>query len=126
MGYSDKAKEKFHEEVRRNGGLFDGVERQTYDMQVYGGAVRELKELNPVVDRIKDLKKWEAIKSSYGFRSQPDVVLDLRKLRALRLDTMADLPFTKMKGLDFATLSNLQLRGKFLDGLSEVRPFHFK
>jgi hypothetical protein len=126
MGYSDAGKDKFHEEVRRNGGTFDGKDGQTYDMQAYGNALREVKELDPVADRLKDLGKWDSVKASFGFRSQPDVVLDLRKLRTLRLDTMTDMPFAKMKGLDFGTLSNLQLRGKFLDGFTELRPWHIK
>jgi hypothetical protein len=53
-------------------------------------------------------------------------MLDLRKLRSLPLTGMSNLPFNTMKGLDFSRLDTPQLRGKFLDGLSDVRPFHVK
>jgi hypothetical protein len=53
-------------------------------------------------------------------------VLDLRKVRSLPIQVLPDLPFTKMKGLNLNGMDNLQLRGQFLDGLSELPPFHIK
>ena len=53
-------------------------------------------------------------------------MLDLRKVKAMQLSAMTDLPFGQMKNLDFSRLSNPQLRTKFLDGLSDLRPFHLR
>jgi hypothetical protein len=126
MGYSDDAKSKFHDEVRRQGGLFKGKDGTTYDMGNYNWALRDANELDPVAMRMIDLQKWSETRGKFGFESDPNLVLDLRKLRKLRLDAMAGLPFARMKGLDLSILTNAQQRGKFLDGLADVRPFHIK
>jgi hypothetical protein len=53
-----------------------------------------------------------------------DFITDLRKLSNLPLSGMSDLPFAKMKHMEFAQLDSFELRGRFLDGLQDVRPFH--
>ena len=55
-----------------------------------------------------------------------DKVLDLRRLRVLRLQHVPGLPLGGMEKLDLSwAQSRLHLGGvNFLDGLRELRPFH--
>ena len=99
-------------------------------------------DLQPVLDRIRaiDSRAANTVEitmeiSGGGGRagvllpprfSPEEHVLNLRKLRDLSLQ-MPGLPFSQMKNLGQMLLPNvhLELRGKFLDGLRDIRPFHW-
>jgi hypothetical protein len=90
-------------------------------------------ELSPILKRLNLLSVANLVQKStgtyFGGRiDSPDKILDLRKLRILRLQHMPNLPFAGMEKLDFGwAQSNLQLGGgDFLDGLRDIRPFHVK
>jgi hypothetical protein len=93
---------------------------------------KDAARLDPVLQRLNALGKGDLVTETLGKRNDdrnmPDIdgiayqILDMRKVRVLRLQDMPDLPFAKMKDLSFSQLDNVVGLGKFLDGLSSLRP----
>jgi hypothetical protein len=90
-------------------------------------------ELDAGLDRMRELGKADLVKITLSVRTDPSTnsymqvdVLDLRKLRNLRLQDLPDLPLKKMQDLNFAQIDNLIGRQKFLDNLNNLRPSHVK
>jgi hypothetical protein len=83
-------------------------------------------ELAPVLNRLQALGIQGVDRSERIGSTIAQSVLDLRKLRSLPVQALPTLPFTKMKGLNLYGMDSLQIRGQFLDGLRELRPFHVR
>ena len=103
--------------------------RQKADSFDFAVAPRYSLELSPIYTRLNLLGKTPEVQTIVQTAERTDFseprftpFLDLRKLRKLKVANMPDLPFGQMKQLDFSVQPNLQLRGKFLDGLSDLRP----
>lgn len=94
-----------------------------------GGNEYRTNELYPVLDELKDLGidgLQIELRMHHAQGLRDNKVLDLRKLKSLRLQHQVDLPFTDMHNLNFA-FAQVGLRlggGNFLDGLRDVRPYH--
>jgi hypothetical protein len=95
----------------------------------FAAAIRYSLELSPIYTRLNLYGKTPEVQTIVQTVEKTDFAaprftpfLDLRKLRKLKVTSMPDLPFGQMKQLDFSVQTNLQLRGKFLDGLSDLRP----
>jgi hypothetical protein len=92
-------------------------------------------ELNPILMRLNspELNVGAFVQKDTGMYFGNDIkgtdkILDLRKLRRLRLQHLPNLPFSGMEKLDFSTVqTNFQLGGgDFLESLRNVRPVHIK
>jgi hypothetical protein len=106
--------------------LYDALEKNSdHNLWELQGVGAEW-ELDPVLSRLDALKVQGVDRSERVGSFEPRRVLDLRKLRSLPVQAMPTLPFTQMRGLHFYGMESLQLRGQFLDGLRDLRPFHIR
>jgi hypothetical protein len=106
-----------------------GMPSDAGEQMNYKLALRYAVELVPILGSLNRLGITGQVQSfaaspTYPGEHRESVFLDLRKLRALKVQTMPDLPFGAMKTLDFHVQTSLELRGNFLDDLSDLRPFY--
>jgi hypothetical protein len=95
----------------------------------YAKAYNNAVDLDAILQELRILDKGREVEMVVPYPDDYNKkvsILDLRKLRKLKVPAMPDLPFASMRALDFGSQISLEVRGKFLDALSDLRPFFKK